>query len=86
MIRKLKLNDGTELENSYVSQAGGNLWVYVYAQITFAALFTLLNDPSKTDVITLNDGATVTEFNGYNDLFCIRKEDEGFISAGLRKG
>lgn len=85
MNQKLILSDGTELANSYAVQAGGNLWVYVYAQISFAALFGLLNDPAKTDAITLSQGGTETEFDGYDELFCIRKEDGGFISAGLRK-
>lgn len=85
MNQKLILSDGTELANSYAVQAGGNLWVYVYAQISFAALFGLLNDPEKTGAITLSQGGTETEFDGYDELFCIRKEDGGFISAGLRK-
>ena len=85
MNQKLILSDGTELENSYAVNVGGNLWVYVYAQISFTALFSLLNDPEKTGVITLSQGGAETEFNGYDELFCIRKEDGGFISAGLRK-
>ena len=85
MDQKLTLNDGTELENSYAIEAGGVLWVYCYAAITFGDLFALLNDPEKTDAITMTRAGTETEFDGYRELFCIRKEDVGFISAGIRK-
>ena len=85
MDRKLTLNDGTELANSYVLRSGNILWVYVYAQIGFAELFGLLNDPEKTARIRMETGGDETEHAGYTELFCIRKEDGGFISAGLRQ-
>lgn len=85
MDAKLTLNDGTELGSSYVIRSGNNLWVYVYAQITFADLFSLLNNPENTAAITMKQGEEETVFEGFAELFCIRKEDEGFISAGLRK-
>lgn len=85
MDAKLTLSDGTELEHSYVIRSGNNLWVYVYAQITFTALFGLLNDPENTAAITMKQGDEETVFEGFTDFFCIRKEDDGFISAGLRK-
>jgi len=83
--RRLILNDGTELQDSYVISSGSVLWVYVYARIGFAELFDLLNDRRKTARVTLDQEGTMAYFDGYTDLFCIRKEDGGFISAGLRK-
>ena len=86
MGQKLILSDGTELEDSYVIYASGTLWVYVYAQISFAALFALLNNPDKTAAITLVRGENDEEdYDGFTDLFVLRKEDGGFISGGLRK-
>lgn len=85
MDQKLELNDGTELVDSYAIEAGGVLWVYCYAGISFGDLFALLNDPEKTGTITMTRAGTETEFNGYDELFCIRKEDVNFISAGIRK-
>ena len=85
MDGKLTLNDGTELEYSTVTQAGNILWVYCYAQITFAALFALLINPDNTARILMTHGDHQLAFDGFTDLFCIRKEDAGFISAGLRK-
>lgn len=85
MEQKLVLNDGTELLNSSVSEDGDILWVYVYADISFGDLFALLNDPEKVKKIVATFGSSVTTYTGFSELFCIRKENAGFISAGLRK-
>lgn len=85
MEQKLTLNDGTELMNSSVTDDGNILWLYVYADIEFGNLFALLNDPEKVSKITATFGGEKTEYLGFNELFCIRKEKVGFISAGLRK-
>ena len=47
--------------------------------------FALLNDPEKAKKITMDRGGERTVFRGFKELFCIRKEDGNFISAGLRK-
>lgn len=85
MTQGLVFRDGTELEDSSVVESGDRLWVYVYADVGFAELFALLNDPDKTEVITSVFGDVEKTHEGFNELFCIRKEDSGFISAGLRK-
>ena len=85
MDGKLTLSDGTELEYSTVTQAGRILWVYCYARISFGDLFALLNDPEKVAEISMSQGSQVTWYDGFTELFCIRKEDAGFLSAGLRK-
>ena len=43
MDRKLTLNDGTILENSYAFAVGERMWVYIYAEMTLADAFALLN-------------------------------------------
>ena len=85
MEQKLTLNDGTELLNSSVAEDGDILWLYVYADIAFGDLFSLLNDPEKAKKIVATFGETTTTYRGFKELFCIRKEKIGFISAGLRK-
>lgn len=85
MDSTLTLNDGTVLESSYVIQSGNTLYLYCYAEITFGDLFDALNDPEKAKKITMERGNEKTVFRGFKELFCIRKEDGNFISAGLRK-
>ena len=85
MDRKLTLNDGTILEDSYGLQDGSVLWVYLYAKISFGDAFALLNDPEKVKKITGTQFGAETVFRGHKELFAIRKENGGFISAGLRK-
>ena len=85
MERKLILNNGAELQDSYAIQSGSILWVYVYAEITFGELFGLLNEPENVKKIQMIQDEEKANFRGFKELFCIRKEDGGFISAGLRK-
>ena len=84
MEQKLILNDGTELDNSYVLLSGLILWVYIYGDVSFQRAFELLNDPTKTESILCDRYGTRNTYDCFTDLFCIRKEDGGFISAGLR--
>lgn len=84
MDRVLELNDGTTLKDSYAIAASGKLWIYVHNQaVSMADLFALLNDPGKTEKITGREYGVETEWTGYTKLFCVRKEDGGFLSAGL---
>ena len=85
MEQKLTLNNGTELLNSSVTEDNDTLWLYVYADIAFGDLFALLNDPEKVEKIVATFGEMTTTYRGFKELFCIRKEKAGFISAGLRK-
>lgn len=85
MNRKLTLNDGTILEDSYAQAVGNRMWVYIYANITFADAFALLNDPAKLLSVISEQFGVETTYEGYTELFTITKEDGGFISAGVRK-
>ena len=82
----LTLNDGTELTPAHAVAVNGILWVYLDNGITLADAFALLNDPEKTAVIRMNEYGQESEFDGYTDLFCIRREDDGQVNAGIRKG
>lgn len=85
MDRKLTLNDGTILEDSYAFAVGERMWVYIYAEMTLADAFALLNDPAKMISVISEQFGQETTYEGYTELFTITKEDGGFISAGVRK-
>jgi len=85
MGQNLTLNDGTTLEPAHAIEAGGVLWIYLDGGIEMAAAFELLNDPEKTGRITADDFGAVELYEGYTDLFCIRKEITGQVNAGLKK-
>lgn len=86
MDQQLTFSNGSIFNNSYVIQVGKKLWVYVYDRnITFADLFYTLNNTAATETIIMTQGSTSQTFQGFNELFCLTKEDSGFMTAGLRK-
>ena len=85
MDRKLKLNDGTILEDSYVLQAGDTLWWYIYCEITFENAFALLSNSELVKKVIATQYGEETTYRGFKELFVIRKEDGGYITAGTRK-
>jgi hypothetical protein len=85
MSQKLILNDGTILDPAHAIEAGGVLWVYLDCEITLAEAFELLNDPGKTSKIVTDEFGVVNTYTGYSDMFCIRREDDGQVNAGLKK-
>lgn len=82
-MRKLILNSH-ELENSYALKSAYTLFLYVYADISFADLFAILNDPLNVLTVVMEEDGVQTTFDGFTDFYLLKKE-EGFISAGLRK-
>ena len=85
MEQKLILNDGTVLENTTALVASGTLWVYIESEITLGEAVALLNDPEKTAVMTEVEFGNEKIYTGYTDLFCVRREDNGQVNAGLKK-
>jgi hypothetical protein len=81
----IKLKDGTVLENSYVILSGGVLYVYVQGGCTLAEVFDLLIDPVCTEKITALAAGGETEYTGYTKLISVRDEENGQITASLRK-
>jgi len=82
-MQKLTLNDGTVLENSHVILNGSTLWFYLTG-ITFTETFNVMNDASRTETITADSFGDVTAYEGFTDLFCLRREDDGMITGGLK--
>lgn len=86
MEQILILNDHTVLEPAHAILGGGVLWVYIDGGMTMAEAFGLLSDPEKTCRIEAKEYGAETLYEGYADLFCITREDDGRINAGLKRG
>ena len=86
MEQFLILNDHTILNPAHAILAGGVLWVYIEGGMTLAEAFEQLSDPEKTCRIEAKEFGTETLYEGYTDLFCITREDDGRINAGLKRG
>lgn len=84
-MEKLKLNDGTVLENASAIQADPDLYVYVNGT-TLDAVYMQLRESRKTRKVTYiqNNGAAVL-FEGYTKLKALRDEEDGLVTAVLRK-
>jgi hypothetical protein len=81
---KLTLSDGTELENSSAILSG-NMFLYIRGE-DMKTVFDLLIDPENTEeiVYTMINGEDLT-FRGFNKLIAVTDEENGLITAVLRK-
>lgn len=86
MDQILIMNDGTRMYPAYAILASGVLYVYIENGMTLDDVYQLLTDPEKTAVITSNEFGIEKTYEGYTDLFCIRREDSGQVNAGLKRG
>ena len=86
MDQKLILNDGTILAPAHAFSDGQTLWIYLDGGISLGDAFGLLNDPDKTLTITSDQYGSIERYGNFTDLFCIRRETNGQINAGLKKG
>ena len=84
MQERLRLNDGTVLENSSAILSG-DLFLYINGQ-DLRTVFDLLIDPDNTKkiVYTQNNGETVT-YQKYKKLIAVRDEGRNLITAVLRR-
>ena len=84
MLEKLTLSNGTELENSSAILSG-NLFLYIRGE-DMKTVFDLLIDPENTEeiVYTMINGEDRT-FSGFNKLIAVTDEENGLITAVLRK-
>ena len=85
-MKKLILNDGTELENAEALLSSGTLFLYLGKAVDFRQAFDLLINPEATQEIRYLEFDEEKTFSGYTDLTYIRKEDDGSINAGLKRG
>ena len=84
MPEKLTLNDGTELENSSAILSG-DLFLYVNGS-DLQTVFDLLIDPENTkQIIYTQVNGTLITYVGYKKLRAVTDEDNGLITAVLRR-
>lgn len=80
----LTFSDGTVLKNSNLVFSR-DLFLYIYT-LTLAEVFELLINSENTAEITytqINDEPVV--YDGYTKLIAVRDEDNGLVTAVLRK-
>ena len=84
MQERLRLNDGTVLENSSAILSG-DLFLYINGQ-DLRTVFDLLIDPDNTKkiVYTQNNGEAIT-YQKFKKLICVRDEGRGLITAVMRR-
>ena len=90
-METITLNDGTVVNNAVTIGAIPGLWIHIQNGLTLAEAFSLFSDPEKTAVITSdksepNRPREGTVYEGYTDLFMLKREDDGTIVIGLHKG
>jgi len=83
MTGTIKLYDGT-LVSGTAADDDDILWLSLEG-VGFAEAASMLSDPAKTGVITAIIGKTERMYGGFTQLFSLRKDAAGKISAGLEK-
>ena len=85
-METLTLNDGTVLEESNAHRDGEKLFVYIQDGSTLAEVFALLIDPEKTETIVKKaPGMDDQTFEGFTKLLAVQDQENGFITAVLKK-
>lgn len=90
-METITLNDGTVLYNAITIGALPGLWVHIQKGLTLAEAFDLFSDPEITAVITSdksepNRPGEGTVYEGYTDLYMLKREDDGTVVIGLHRG
>lgn len=89
-METLTLNDGTVVENAITIKAYIGLWVHLMGGYSFSEAYNMFSDPEKTikivsDKTEPHTPTQPTVYDGFTDLFSIRREDDGEIVIGLRE-
>ena len=84
-MQYLRLNDGTELQNSYVALSEDKLFFYIKAGMNMSEVFALMNDPTKTSLIQYIGGDNVIEYHNYTILISISRGVDGLITGVLTR-
>lgn len=83
MPESLRLNNGSKLNGNALRS--GDLFLYI-TDADLQTVFNLLIDPEKTKKITYTQvNGEKQIFTGYKRLIAVRDEDNGLITAVLRK-
>ena len=90
-METIRLNDGTVIQNVLTIEAIVGLWVHIQGGLSFSEAYELFSDPDATSVITSDKREPHrpeedTVYEGYTDLYMLKREDDGMIVVGLHKG
>ena len=90
-METITLNDGTIVNDAVTIGAIPGLWIHIQKGLTLSEAFKLFSAPKKTAKITSdksepNKPGEGTVYEGYTDLFMLKREDDGTIVIGLHKG
>ena len=84
-MENLKLNDGTVLPDCSAMASNTDLFVYLQG-IAFKTAFQQFVESRKTKKITYTrNGGEKVVFDGFSRLVALRDEDDGMVTAVLRK-
>ena len=81
-MEQLTFADGTEIAPAHIMEDDGKIWFYLENGISFRDAYALMADTGKTIRITAARYGEEKTYEGYTDLFCLRRE-HGAISGGL---
>ena len=81
----LKLSDGTVWEGAYLLNVDGRLFLYIPGA-AMRDVFDKLIEPANTGAISFTEGRDETVYEGFTRLTAVRDEENGMITAVLRKG
>ena len=89
-METLTLNDGTVVENAITIKAYIGLWIHLMTGYSFSEAYSMFSDPEKTikivsDKTEPHTPTQPTVYDGFTDLFSIRREDDGEIVIGLQE-
>ena len=87
MEEKITLKNGRVFHDTHVLESDENLFVYMNDPAeTLKTVFDDLYESEGTGEITAERFGETTVYTGYTTLVSLRKETDGQITAGLKKG
>ena len=85
-MEQITLADGTVINNAYTILVDGELFVYINSTtMDIREVWSLLSNVKKTKRIRCQAFGEDVTYQKYTDIYFIRRELNGSMSAGLRK-
>ena len=73
-----------QVVNGHCLETNGRLFLYMY-EITFADAINLLLDPANYETVQDFQYGKEKTITGYTHFYCIGEEENGMVSAGIKK-
>lgn len=85
MNETIRLADGTEISHAQTIESLQGLWIHIREGLTLAEGYAAFSDAEKTRRMESDKTEPATVYEGYTDLFMIKREEDGKIMIGLKK-